>query len=197
MNPPSRTRLPSVTEILKAAGYTPYYPPGSEVKRDLGTRRHEQVAFWLLGQAPLLDYRPLMPLLEPLIRPEEAILVESRLTSSLGFTGQLDALRRRAERHAVLDWKFGQFDASHALQSAAYALLAGERLGINPLEIERAMVYCTCDLDGRWRVVPKWFDDPADFAYFKAALLTVRWRALHRGWEPPARTFTDLETPNV
>jgi hypothetical protein len=183
----SESRPPSVTEILKAAGLANEHYTGT-APRDRGTRLHGHLAEWLRTGAIASEIRALAPLVAPLVQGE-ILRVEDRLFSPLGFSGQIDTLRRRPREGgaelAILDWKFGVADPAHAIQTAGYAVLVGEAEGVSAYMIRRACVYLTPG--DPWRVRTVWHEDPHDVADFLGALRVARWRMQHRGWTPPAR----------
>lgn len=103
----------------------------------------------------------------------EMIAIEKRLTSTIyGFTGTPDrVLRLRSGLVAVIDLKSGAPHRATSIQTAGYALLVREALGLRV--DKRYAVHLQAD-GSIGKLVP--YNDPHDEAVFLAALTTVRWR---------------------
>ncbi len=174
---------PSVTTVLKLGGCAENFErfASAPARRDEGRDLHEAVA--------ALINRDVEPTIAPSIRDEarhaaEQITrqvtvsrVEWRDAHPLGFTGQLDlfgTLARSIPQYPVIvDVKRGTKQPEHALQLAAYALIAGHALHIEPQSIKRACYYSK---SRTWQ----WYDSTQDFAVFLGTLANVHWRIANR-----------------
>ena len=134
-----RTRLPTVTQVLRAAGcYPSFMPP--QFYLDRGTAGHKAAELTELRvlDEPTVDER-IRPFLEAHKRAQLELglkeltppFIEKRL-KALGFCGKPDNAKWLQGWRTVIDWKMGDGKADPAtrLQISAYRVLLAEYLNM-------------------------------------------------------------------
>lgn len=164
-------QIPSVTQVIDALGMAPLYPPGPYRVR--GTVVHEATGLFdrgiefeagdvILGYVE--SYRKALANF-----PFEWEAIEERLfDSSLLFAGTIDRRGRLRGKKVIADIKTGQTGRETALQTAGYAILAGD-----PLTYDRYKILLNGD--GSCGKVER-YPDPFDIQGFLAALNLYKWR---------------------
>jgi hypothetical protein len=167
-------RLPSVTELLSAAGlvggegFRFYTLEG----RDRGTAVHLATAF--LDDRDL-DWSSLHPSVVPrvrqyqrfldVVRPEILAVEEEVVNATFGYIGHVDRRLRINGTEAVLDLKSPSKAAWHAIQLSLYA-------AAYPRPMARFNLYLG---DQTYQLVQH--RDPTDWTVAKAAITVASWRS--------------------
>ena len=164
--------VPSVTQILKAEGFTPNYGSNAQTAAHRGSWVHAatvQIDNWQ-DAGHVVDARKgyLEAYIEFLIAemPRWTETEERFYSDIWGFAGTID---RRTEGQ-IWDLKTGKPTAADPLQLAGYALLYDDR------NLERWNLYLHAD--GTYDAVQH--EDKKDFVVFTNALYNYAWKK-HRG----------------
>lgn len=171
--------VPSVTQVIKAAGYMGNTAHYTDESRDRGTYVHAVTAAWDTGnlvmeQVYALGLEYTLPYLEAWkkfraetgFEPTEIELIVGHPT--LMYAGTLDRSHRGCLTKTICDIKTGSPAPWHAIQTAAYA---GCLSGI----WQRCGVY----LAGTGAYKLEWHEGFDDWDAFVAALSAWKWKAKH------------------
>ncbi len=164
--------VPSVTQILRAEGFTPNYGSNAQSAANRGTWVHAatvKIDNWKdTGWIPD-GYREYLDAYLQFITafaPQWTETEERSYSDTWGFAGTID---RRTENQ-IWDLKTGKPTAADPLQLAGYALLYDDR------NLERWNLYLHAD--GTYDAVQH--EDKKDFVVFTNALYNYAWKK-HRG----------------
>ena len=170
-------RLPSVTEILRAAGMVPDLYGVTDWHLDRGSQVHAATALW---DADDLDETCLDAAIRGRLDAWKAFraatsadfqILETetpRHHPLLRYAGTPDRVGVWRGRPAVVDLKCGKPEPFHGVQLAGYSMLTAA--------VERLAVYLADD--GTFKVVTH--TDRTDAAVFTAAVTCWHWRAAHK-----------------
>lgn len=169
-------KLPSVTGILKAAGFidTTFM---DEAAMQRGTYVHQACEYFDQGD---LREETLNPLIQPFLEGWKLFLKEMRATvrkiewrvyhPGMDYAGTLDRILEIGGRLVLGDIKSGAPAAWHAVQTAAYATAV--RYEEPEMVLGRASVYLT--KEGTYKYVEH--KDRVDFDVWKAAVVVANWK---------------------
>ena len=191
------TLVPSVTQVLHAAGFLPDYSRLDPFYRERGAAAHAAIHLEILGQlddesldentgpyvdrfrrwADSVNFKPLFaegPLFDPIY----------------GYAGTPDAFGYAyVEGRLVLpDWKCGEFEPGHFVQVAGgylpllESVAREDRLPVSAEELLAAQI-CIVPLT-RAEPIPVWVpadEIPHQRDLFRCALACFNWRAAHMG----------------
>ncbi len=165
-------RVPSVTQILKAEGFTPNYGSNAQAAAQRGTMVHAltvKIDKWQdTGTSTYLYQKYITAYIRFISAemPQWTEIEERSYSDTWGFAGTID---RRTENQ-IWDIKTGKPTAANPLQLAGYALLYDDR------SLERWNLYLHDD--GTYDAVQH--EDKKDFVVFTNALYNYAWKK-HRG----------------
>lgn len=177
--------LPSVTQVLKAAGIAAFDSPWfTDAVRDRGSFVHQAIALDVEGA---LDDDTLDPVLAPYVEAFRRFRAESGAAiehwerpvcdPALGYAGTLDGVivlpQKGAARRTVIDVKSAVYPATGP-QVAAY-LRCARALYTEPVLFNRAALVLKAD--GSYQLHP--LTDANDEQVFLAALRVFHFRAQH------------------
>ena len=173
--------LPSVTQVIRAAGLMGDTSHYTDEARDRGTAIHLALEYFDQGN---LDEDALDPMLRPYLdayrcfcrdyQPTWTLVEAMRYDSTLRYAGTIDrAGRLKGEKYPyVVDIKSGGPASWHGIQTAAYKLLV--RADLDSPIVARAGLYVKPD--GRYTLVRHPLVDTEEWGVFLGALQTHHWK---------------------
>ena len=149
---------------------------GSNLPAEVGTATHRAIALDISGRLreasvdrrvrPHLDAFRLMREETGLVALNTELMVWSEPMGVAGTLDVLGILKALGAGRWLLDWKTGASADWHAVQTAAYAWLYGDRT------LRRAAVYLRDD--GSYKLDP--YEDHMDFTAWEGAMSVAAWR---------------------
>jgi len=143
--------IPSVTQIIKAAGLYPSNTWGSPEDMLRGTNAHTAIQYHIEGN---LDEDALDPLLKPYLDGYKKFVAESNFlaqhsetlvfSDTYSFAGTIDIIGELNGESFVIDIKTGGPDPAYRIQTAAYKLASGSNMAVSGVT-GRACLYLAKD----------------------------------------------------
>jgi len=172
--------IPSVTQIMKAAGFVFFQGPDSERSMDLGRKVHKTCELYDLNN---LDEDLLDPILRAYLASWEKFLedfkfkikaVEGRVYSKkYGFAGTFDRIGVLGGVNTIIDIKTNNPGPFTAIQTAGYALAYNENVKSDKKKVvQRASVILESSGKYKYRA----YSSPQDEKVFLGCLNIYNWR---------------------
>lgn len=184
-------QIPSVTQVLEAAGLAPDFSFLDPFYLERGAAIHEAVALDLRGE---LDWTSLDDRIRPFVDHARnwldaigatPLVVEFRWADKIhGYAGTLDLFCESKLGPLLIDWKAAHIDPAYAVQVAGgyepLLLQAAEEgaVPVAPGDVRRARI----GIVNLKTEMPKvdWINRDNNVEIFRAALAVTTWRTQHR-----------------